>query len=328
MNFVAQTTSLVFFLIIATQSLWAALDPDEFFLPYKKKAWHTLERCLKFYKAPQQKHMTIMVLSYNNAAFYKKNLSSIFAQRYDNYSVIYVDDASTDATAALVEQHVAAAGQQKRFKLIRHQTRQRALQGFFDVLDEVDPASILVTLDGDDWFAHPDALALINKVYCLGDPAYAGQRARFLNRISQKYPMPPPEVWVTYGNFVRYPSITKGTAAAYPDDVIATAAYREVPFNAGHPRTCYAWLAQSIPRSDLLINGQIPCGGYDSGVMFALFELAGGRLFFIPDILAVYNRSNPINVDKQHTFAYQQNITQLYRTKAPRYAPLHTAPQL
>ena len=32
--------------------------------------------------------------------------------------------------------------------------------------------------------------------------------------------------------------------------------------------------------------------------MFPLLELAGPRIFFVPDILYVYNRQNPLNVDK------------------------------
>ena len=47
--------------------------------------------------------MVIVVPSYNNEKWCAKNLTSILHQHYDNYRILYVDDASCDQTVAEVE---------------------------------------------------------------------------------------------------------------------------------------------------------------------------------------------------------------------------------
>ena len=50
--------------------------------------------------------LVVIIPSYNNAQWYKKNLDSVFNQRYSNYRIIYLDDASTDQTGYLVEKYI------------------------------------------------------------------------------------------------------------------------------------------------------------------------------------------------------------------------------
>lgn len=47
----------------------------------------------------------VVVPSYNNVAsnLYKRNIDSIFMQVYDNYHVVYIDDASPDKTGQKVK---------------------------------------------------------------------------------------------------------------------------------------------------------------------------------------------------------------------------------
>ena len=40
---------------------------------------------------------------------------------------------------------------------------------------------------------------------------------------------------------------------------------------------------------------------YDQAIMLPLLEMAGTRAKFIPEILHVYNKENPLNVDKIKT---------------------------
>ena len=54
--------------------------------------------------------------------------------------------------------------------------------------------------------------------------------------------------------------------------------------------------------------------------MFPLIELAGKRSHYIPDILYVYNRANPLNVDKVERQLQLQTET-LIRNMTP-YEPL------
>ncbi len=43
-------------------------------------------------------HFTFVITCYNCEKYVEKNLSSILEQNYDNYEIVYIDDASTDYT--------------------------------------------------------------------------------------------------------------------------------------------------------------------------------------------------------------------------------------
>lgn len=54
-------------------------------------------------KEVPEKHIVVIIPSYNNKKLYERNLLSVVEQEYSNYHVIYVDDCSSDGTATFVE---------------------------------------------------------------------------------------------------------------------------------------------------------------------------------------------------------------------------------
>jgi glycosyltransferase involved in cell wall biosynthesis len=219
----------------------------------------------------KEKAFVVVIPSYNNAQVYRKNLDSVFAQNYSQYRVIYIDDASSDGTGEKVKAYVQEKRQEKRVSIILNQTRLGALANKYKGAWLCDPKEIVVDLDGDDWFAHPNVLARLNEVYS------------------------DPEVWVTYGQFVYYPCKTPGWAAQVPDEIIAKNAFREYNWVTTALRTFYAGLFQKIRKEDLLFDGDFfPMAG-DLAFMFPIVEMAGVHSRFISEALYVYNVSTGIN---------------------------------
>jgi len=74
-----------------------------------------------------ERNMVLVIASYNNKNWYKKNLDSVFTQQYENYRIIYIDDNSPDKTGKLVEEYILKKGQTSRTTLICNKNRQGAL---------------------------------------------------------------------------------------------------------------------------------------------------------------------------------------------------------
>ena len=55
---------------------------------------------------------------------------------------------------------------------------------------------------------------------------------------------------------------------------------------------------------------------YDQAIMLPLLELAGNRSRYIPEILHVYNKNNPLNIDKNKA-QEQYVLAQKIREKKP-----------
>ena len=70
----------------------------------EKQATNTLD----FTAAETLPLVTIVALCYNHAPFLREALDSILAQTYPNLEVILVDDASTDASTAILKRYAAA----------------------------------------------------------------------------------------------------------------------------------------------------------------------------------------------------------------------------
>src|SRR5205823_304172 len=112
-----------------------------------------------------ERPLVVVIPSYNNAQWYKQNLDSVFCQQYENYRVIYIDDCSSDNTFELVQHYIYESGQKNRVTLIRDEQRKGALANHYYAVHECENHEIILNLDGDDYFKHPQVFERINEVY-------------------------------------------------------------------------------------------------------------------------------------------------------------------
>jgi glycosyltransferase involved in cell wall biosynthesis len=240
----------------------------------------------------EEKPIVVLTTSYNNRKWVQKNVQSIFNQVYSNYRVIYVDDASQDGTADLVEKWVNKQRKQLRFDLIRNQERMGALANIYQAIHEgCNDDEIVISLDGDDWFYDTQVLKKINQAYS----------AR--------------EVWLTHGTLMEFPTRAKGWSLAIPTEIVTHNAFRKYRCPS-HLRTFYTWLFKKIRLEDLQYEGHFFSMTWDQAIMFPMIEMAGERHAFIPEITYVYNISNPINDNKVNP-QLQRDLELLIRAKPP-----------
>lgn len=221
-----------------------------------------------------EKPIVILTTSYNNHQWVERNVGSILQQDYDNYRVVYIDDASIDGTADIVERVIKEHPRKIEFNLIRNHERQGALANIYNgihhhCLDE----EIVVSLDGDDWFYDSQVLKKIDAVYSSS------------------------EIWLTHGTMIEYPNNGMGWSIPIPKDIVEANAFRKYRCPS-HLRTFYAWLFKKIKIQDLQYQGQFFKMTWDQAIMFPMCEMAGERHYFFKDITYVYNMANPINDNK------------------------------
>ncbi len=238
----------------------------------------------------------VVIASYNNALWYESNLESLIRQDYPHWRAVYIDDASTDDTADLVERFVAAAGVGERFRLVRNEARRFPLANQYDAISGCSGDEVVVILDGDDRLANDKVLS-------------------FLNRIYQD-----PDVWLTYGSYVNASDGQRGQfCAQLPLTVIEHNRYRHYPWVSSHLRSFYGWLFQKIRVADLQQNGEFfKCAG-DLAMSYPMLEIAGTHSRHVSDVLYVYNDVTPFNEYKLD-FAMLRDTT-FYIRGLPPYHP-------
>ena len=95
--------------------------------------------------------VTIMVPTFNQAAFIREAIDSALAQTYENLEVIVGDDASTDATPEIVAKIIDS-----RLKYVRNTSNLGRSANYRNLLYKHAAGDYVVNLDGDDYYTDPD----------------------------------------------------------------------------------------------------------------------------------------------------------------------------
>lgn len=235
----------------------------------------------------EEKPIVVIVPSYNNAKWCDYNLTSILKQNYQNFRIIYIDDASSDGTADLVEQY-----KDNRILLIRNQERKGALANIYHAVHSCKDDEIIALVDGDDWLLHHNVLSILNNTYAS------------------------PNVWFTHGSYIEYPFGRIGLTDPIPKQCIHDHSFRTHKKVPTHLRTFYAWLFKKIALEDLLFEGAFFPMSWDLAIMWPLCEMAGDRHAFIFQPLYVYNMRTSLN-DHKVNAALQKKLGLFLRTQKP-----------
>lgn len=247
--------------------------------------------------ASKEKPLVIVVPSYKNAEWYKKNLGSIFAQQYENYRIIYIDDCSPDGTHELVQHYVREQGQEHRVTLIKNKIREGgSLPNIYRAIHMCRNDEIVLVIDGDDWLK--DDPMIFTKV----NAAYSN-----------------PNVMLTYGQCEQYPN-GNTKYKPYPPGVVKKNVFREYDWLGSHLRTFYAGLFKETKLKDFLRNGDFYKVTGDLAFMFPVLEMAGEHSYAFNEILYVYNEATPLN-DFKLRVVDQLHCDKLIRSR-PKYEPI------
>ena len=225
----------------------------------------------KDYVVKMNKPIVVVIPSYNNEKWCEKNLRSVFEQNYSNYRVIYIDDCSEDNTCQKVKEFIQKEGKKKNVSFISNKERKGALNNLYNTIHSCKDEEIIVTLDGDDWLAHEKVLSCINEFYAN------------------------PNVWLTYGQYIDYPSFDKGLCSPYYKSRLKRYGIRKHEWISSHLRTFYAGLFKKIKLEDFLYKGKFFEAAWDLSFMMPMLEMAGKNFLFVDEVLYVYNRANPIS---------------------------------
>ena len=214
---------------------------------------------------------------YNCEEWIQKCIKSIQRQKNKNFKCILVDDMSTDNSVETINKEISNCD---RFELVVNKEKKFALRNIVEAIDmfNCEEEDVIILLDGDDWLSSRNTLDKLCEAY--ND-----------------------DTLITYGSYVLSPfGVIGPEPSQYPPEVIKNNLFRQDKWRASHLRTFKYKLWKNINLNDLKDkNGKYYEMAYDQAIMLPLLEMSAERSKYIPDILHVYNKQNPLNVDKIKT---------------------------
>jgi len=222
---------------------------------------------------------SIVVDTCNHEKWISKCLDSCLIQEYENFEIVIVDAKSDDNTFKICEEY---RDKNSNIRLYQNDVRLPQVANFIWLSELSKDNSIVVSIDGDDWFKDGNVLSKLNEVYNSG------------------------EVWMTYGSYEEYPyRDVSFHYQPYPNDVIESNTFREYKWLASHLRTFRKELILKIDESDLRgEDGLWLSTTGDQAIMLPMLEMAHDKSRYISDTLYVYNvsdmtRDTSVNEQKQ-----------------------------
>lgn len=216
-------------------------------------------------------HFLIIATGWNCKRYVKRCIDSVRTQIYENWTAIYVDDASGDGTGQEIEKHLrpdyfeSGVYSEKNFGAAYHRYK------LLKEMKDLQPKNTVVLLLGLDDYLLPDALERIKEEYEKG-------------------------AWMTYGNW-------RGTDGYelpegflhYSDAIHRERYYRSVQYRATAPNTFYLHLFDHFQEDDFKHEGEWIKATTESNLMLSLLEMCGkSRIGVIEDVIYIYenNRSD------------------------------------
>lgn len=280
-----------FFLFFLCAAFAGSFTAARYYQAHKPHSELKKQTSVSFQAAPfaaKNRPFTIVITGMNNGASVAKTLNSVFNQNYDNFRVIYVDDASDDGSFDLVRDLVLDSPRLGQVNLVQNEKRLGPLANLYRAVQTCSAEEIVVVLNGEDWLAHEWVLQRLNAYYA------------------------DPDLWLTYGQYCDFPTYQLGNCREMKEGKV-----RNLPFLASHLKTFYAGLFKKVKESDLIYQGKFlpSCG--ELAYMIPMMEMAQNHFHFISEILYITNRQVVVKEDRELQMRCEKAIRSL-----DSYAPL------
>lgn len=192
--------------------------------------------------------VSVLVAVYNAEKTLARCLDSLLAQTYPQLEILCVDDCSTDASLALLQQYAARDSRIHVF----HQQRNQGQAVGRNVAVRAATGELTAFLDSDDWLS-PDAIAQAVDVFRQHPQSdcvlFDVQLVKSSGEVSS-YPMPHFDVMAGYDAFLQ--SLTWQVHGWY---VAQTDLYKRFPYD----ETCHSYSDDNTTRQHFFHSQEVRC---------------------------------------------------------------------
>jgi len=111
------------------------------------------------------KPFTVVLYAHNDSAWCERALTSLFAQDYDHYRLIVIDDGSHDNTLEAIKTFILERHREQRATLIKNEQYLGYTASLARALEPCLPKEIVVPLRARNWLSQPNVLSRLNEAF-------------------------------------------------------------------------------------------------------------------------------------------------------------------
>lgn len=253
-------------------SPFLATDIDYIFFQDRKQSYHDIPKI--GYKQILEFHFVFVITAYNNYDFVSKNIMSIVKQKYPNWTIIYVNDASTDKTKEVFDNIVHLHNIKDKVIYIENESKMNQMYCKHIAYEYVQDNDIVCILDGEDWLH--DSLVLLRLCWY-----YTQYRCHIL---TSTYKV------LTVDSNGKMNIFTPQYFTKYSNEEIQYKIFRYCEYKFQHLKTGFGIYFKSIPLIYKRQDNKWIDRFTDISEMICICELNSGKLLQLHDHMYVYNK--------------------------------------
>ncbi len=216
-----------------------------------------------------EKSFVFLIYSTETPKTSEQNISSILEQKYENYRIILMETKNLNSSINTIKTMIAKENKSHLLTILSFEDESPTIECFQEVLHILKNDEIVIQLECNDWLAHNQVLTKLNQIYLSNN-----------------------ETWLTYSQFLEYPSYQKGSIDPYMKKMLRTRYNRKIPWLSSPLKIYYASLFKQI-KTDPTFNYKKPLLPETLDLYFLpLAEYSKNHIRFIDDVLYVHN-TNP-----------------------------------
>ncbi len=126
--------------------------------------------------------LVVVTPAYNCSQSITQTIKSVYAQSYEDWRMIIIDDVSEDDTAGVCNALARRLGIENKLSVVTRTEKYGETRNTIDVCGNLNDTDVIVRLDGGDWITDLDCFSILNYVYSEDvDPAvvWTGHRWGF-----------------------------------------------------------------------------------------------------------------------------------------------------
>lgn len=234
----------------------------------------------------KNRSFAVVIIGFNNGATVEKTLASLFSQNYENYRLIYIDDASDNGSFDLAKEWIYQSDRLDKTTLVHNEERLGILTNIVRAVQVCADEEIVVVVSGEDWLAHEWVLQRLNAYYA------------------------DPNLWMSFAQSIDFPSYQLSPYQSLEK-------FRLHSTSTPHLKSFYAALFKKIKEKDLIEPAAFLSAAPELAYIAPMIEMGQDHFSFIDEVLVVHNQNTTYREDRK----IEVRCDQLVRSLEP-YAPL------
>jgi hypothetical protein len=212
------------------------------------------------------KNFVFLIYSARDPNTIEQNIQSILEQKYENYRILLMETDLIKSETSMIRQMVAKAGKAHLLTVIPFKEITPSIESFWLALETIKNDEIVIQIESNDWLANDFVLDKLNQIY------------------SQSK-----EIWLTYSEFLEYPSYQKGSVDPYVKKMLRNRKEKKIPWITAPMKIYYAGLFKELSHQKSLNYKKSIDSNHLEFFFKPLAEYSKHHIRFIQEVLYVHN---------------------------------------